>query len=142
MRTTVPVAISDIVTAPALSPADAAAHRAASYVIDTSAEARTALTLIGAPAAVRILSAVRVGTGLIVATEHIGRDYRYAVDTFRLPTPAETDPELADWARRTPGRWLLIDQAGAHLATDVPAMIREAADYLAQCGITDASKER
>lgn len=54
--------------------------------------ARRALTAAGAPADARITSVQRVGTVFVVATETSGSRWApYAVETFRIPTPDDTD---------------------------------------------------
>lgn len=96
--------------------------------------ARAALTLIGTPAA-EILTIDVTDTTLIVATRQPGAYFEYAVDVFRLPTLEETDPELADDYRLTPGQWLLIWQAGDHDQTAVPGMVEDAKAFLAGSGL-------
>jgi hypothetical protein len=99
--------------------------------------ARTALATIGTDTTVRILSVTQVGTGLVVATEQPeSLAYRFAVDVFRMPTDAETNPELADDYRLEAGTWLLIDQYGDHTRADVHGMVQDALGYLAELGIT------
>lgn len=97
------------------------------------AEARKALTLIGMHDA-RIIDVQATPTTLIVAT-HLPTAFglEYGVDVFRLPTPAETDPDLADDYRLTPGQWLLIWQAGDHLDT-TPDMVAAARRHLTRTG--------
>lgn len=99
--------------------------------------ARTALAAIGTDTTARILSVTEVGTGLVVATEQPeSLAYRFAVDVFRMPTAAETNPELADDYRLQAGTWLLIDQYGDHTRADVHGMVQNALGYLAELGIT------
>lgn len=98
-------------------------------------EARTALTLIGMAAA-EILDVLATETTLIVATRNpSSAACEFAVDAFRLPGADETDPELASWARRTPGQWILDWQAGDHTADAVPQMIADARQDLARTGL-------
>lgn len=104
--------------------AEAAAYKAA----------RTALTLIGTPD-VQILSATRDGDTLTIATQQPGQYFDYAVDVFRLPTPAETDPDLTDDYRLTPGQWLLIWQAGDYDQAAVPGMLADARKHLTTTGL-------
>jgi hypothetical protein len=96
--------------------------------------APAALAAIHATGA-RILSAAFVGDALLVATHQPNAWLPYSVDTFRRPTVAETDPELADWARREPSDWVLVEQAGSHVEADVPRMLAEAADYAREIGL-------
>ncbi|PPS89598.1 hypothetical protein [Streptomyces sp. MH60] len=93
------------------------------------AAARTALTLIGTPHA-EITDVHATDTTLIVASRQPGEHYAYAVDVFRLPTPAETDPDLTDDYRLTPGQWLLDWQAGDHDPATIPDMITAARRHL------------
>ncbi|MFJ4637548.1 hypothetical protein ACIP69_18230 [Streptomyces hygroscopicus] len=95
--------------------------------------ARAALATIGTSPSVRILSVTQIDTALIVATEQPDRYFRYAVDTFRLPRAAETDPNQVD--PREPGEWILVDQHGDH-TDQVARMLADAAAYLAEIGIT------
>lgn len=92
------------------------------------ADARAAISAYGTdPRSARILRIERIGTALIVATEQPGAYHAYAVDTFRRPTEAETDP-------RKPTDWVLIDSAGSHGHERVGVMVAEATAYLAQIG--------
>lgn len=93
------------------------------------AAARTALAGIGTLDA-RIIDAAWVRGALVVATHQPRAYLPYAVDSFRLPTAAETDPDQTD--PRTPGEWMLVDQIGDHDETTVPRMLTQAADYLRQ----------
>jgi hypothetical protein len=87
------------------------------------AAARTALATIGTVPAARILNVIqtyRYGadlTLLIVATERAAREFRFAVDVFRLATRKETDPDLGDDALPV-GAWVLVDQWGGHDETE------------------------
>lgn len=96
--------------------------------------ARTALNLIGMTDA-RILTVQATPTTLIIATHNpTSPTSEYAVDVFRLPTPAETDTDLADEYRLTPGQWILIWQAGDTLDTTVD-MIAAARRHLTHTGL-------
>lgn len=107
------------------------------YDIGQANRARTAaqdaLATYGVAPDARILSAAFVGDALIVATAQPGAYFKYGVDTFRLPTASETDPDQTD--PRTPGEWVLVDSAGAHTEADVPRLVRETTDYLRQIGL-------
>lgn len=93
------------------------------------AAARKAITSIGAPADAEILDAVWVRGALVVATRQpSSHAFAFAVDSFRLPTPDETDPDQDE--PRTPGAWILADQYGSHSADDVPGMVVDATAYL------------
>ncbi|MER5694925.1 hypothetical protein ACWDBO_31445 [Streptomyces mirabilis] len=106
----------------------------------TREAARAALTSIGTPAAAFILSATRIGDALIVATDQPpAANFAYAVDVFRLPTAAETDPEQVDPC--APGEWILIDQHGSHGRADVDRMIADATAYLVEIGIVVADEQ-
>jgi hypothetical protein len=98
------------------------------------AEARKALALAGTPDAV-ILSAEAAGTALIVTTWNpASLACEYAVDVFRLPTDAETDPALGDDDRRPAGQWILDWQAWDDLDTTA-GMAAEARAYAASVGL-------
>lgn len=98
------------------------------------AEAVKALVLAGTPDAV-ILSAEAVGTALIVTSWNpASLACEYAVDVFRLPTAAETDPELCEEYRRPAGQWVLAWQAGDNLDT-TQDMASEARAYAADAGL-------
>ncbi|WP_393075226.1 hypothetical protein [Streptomyces sp. LN704] len=104
----------------------------------TREAARAALASIGTPAGTFILSATRIGDALIVATDQPpAANFAYAVDVFRLPTAAETDPEQV--APCAPGEWILIDQRGGHRRADVDRMTADSVKYLAEIGITGES---
>ena len=94
------------------------------------ATARAALNLIGMTNA-KILTVHATETTLTIATHNpTSLTSQYTVDVFRLPTPAETDPDLADDYRLTPDQWLLIWQAGHDYADTLPAMLTEARTHL------------
>ncbi|MFF9002623.1 hypothetical protein ACF1GW_35630 [Streptomyces achromogenes] len=100
------------------------------------AEARRALTLHGTPTA-EILAVEATPTTLIVATRQpASLAYEYAVDAFRLPTATESDPELGEDYRFTPGAWHLDWQAGEHSADTVPQMMVDARQHLITTGRT------
>ncbi|MFH8926365.1 hypothetical protein ACH4D4_04850 [Streptomyces pristinaespiralis] len=105
------------------------------------ADALAAINTIGTTPGTRILATHRIGTAIVVAQHNDAWDYPYAVDSFRLPTDAETDPELADWARVTPNQWLLVEQAGALSEDDVTQMLDEAVAYLQQVGIVPTDSD-
>lgn len=98
------------------------------------AEARKALALVGTPDAL-ILSAEVVGTALIVVTRPASLACEYAVDVFRLPTAAETDPDLSDDYRRPAGQWILDWQAWDDADT-TNQMTAEARTYVADLGLS------
>lgn len=105
-------------------------------------DATRALALIGMTVGphLTILAAHRTTTTLTVITRHEGVYFEYGVDVFRLPTPAETDPDLTDWARRTPGQWILDWQAGDHHPDAVGQMLTDAHQHLTTTGqITDST---
>jgi sarcosine oxidase gamma subunit len=107
----------------------------------TREAARTALASIDTPAGAYILSATRHGDALIVATDQPpAANFAYAVDVFRLPTAAETDPEQV--APRAPGEWILVEQHGGHSRSDVGGMVADAGKYLAEIGITGETAEQ
>lgn len=83
-----------------------------------------ALATIRTPKDARILDVVRVGTVVIVATHQEGAHYPYCVDSFRLLTPAEKDPE--DWTPYQPHDFTLIDQYGDVGADELPRMLTQA----------------
>ncbi|WP_081241701.1 MULTISPECIES: hypothetical protein [Streptomyces] len=93
------------------------------------AAASKALATIGAPADAQILDATWVRGALVVATRQPSSiAAEFAVDTFRLPTPDETDPDQTDPYK--PGQWILIDQYGDHTEDAVPSMVGEATAYV------------
>lgn len=89
--------------------------------------ARRGLATIRTPKSARILDVVRAGTVIIVVTYQDDARHPYCVDSFRLLTPAEKDPE--DWAPHTPNEFTLIDQYGGVDADEVPGMLAHAIDY-------------
>ncbi|MGW6218400.1 hypothetical protein ACWF8U_00830 [Streptomyces olivaceus] len=99
-------------------------------------EAVRALRLIGMNVSptLEIISAHRIGNTLTVATRHQGAHFEYGVDSFRLPTTAECDPELVDWARRTPGQWILNWQGGSHTPADIPDLLADARQWTLKHG--------
>jgi hypothetical protein len=98
-------------------------------------DATAALALIGTTG-VDIVTATRNGDTLTVATHQPDSlTCTYAVDVFRLPTPAETDPDLADAYRLTPGQWILIWQAGDDTQDSVSGMLSAAHTYLIDRGL-------
>jgi len=93
------------------------------------ATARKAITSIGAPADAEILDATWVRGALVVATRQPSSiAFEYAVDSFRLPTTDEVDPDQDE--PRTPGAWILVDQYGDHSADAIPGMVADATAYL------------
>lgn len=95
----------------------------------TLAATSKALAVIGTPADAEVIDAVWVRGALIVATRQPSSPaFEFAVDAFRLPTPAETDPEQTD--SYTPGEWILVDQHGDHSGDEVPRMIADTVAYL------------
>jgi hypothetical protein len=97
------------------------------------AEATKALALIGMTVGphLTILTAIRTEKTLVVATHQPDAPtFAYGIDVFRLPTPAETDPDLADDYRLTPGQWLLDWQAGDTLPDAIPGMLADAHTHL------------
>lgn len=117
---------------PALGTPTAIAAAEAAGLIRTTTHHGTQLAQLTST----VLSATRVATALIVVTDQPDSyACRYAVDTWALPTDAETDPELADWARRPAGQPYLIDQGGDDGPDGVARMVAEAEAYLASIGI-------
>lgn len=105
---------------------------------DTMRHALAALTAHGTTGA-RILTAHRQGTTLTVATHQPTAHHPYAVDTFRLPTDAETDPDQTD--PLTPGEWILVDSWGDHGEDDLDRMLAGAHQHLAHLGLVPAPAE-
>lgn len=89
--------------------------------------ARRVLATIRTPQDARILDVVRIGTVVIVATYQESGRYPYCVDSFRLLTPAEKDPE--DWAPHQPNEFTLIDQNCGAGEDELPQMLAQAAAY-------------
>jgi hypothetical protein len=94
--------------------------------------ARRALTTIGVPTATRITRIHRAGTVLIIATEDPNARWSpYAVDTFRIPTPDNTDPSY-DTAGDAPKRWTPLAEWGSDDPAAVPVMLAKATAYAAE----------
>jgi hypothetical protein len=91
--------------------------------------ARRALAGIGTSAEARILRVVRTGTVLTVATEQPGQYFPIGVDTFRLPTADEVDPDQDE--PRGASEWVLADQYGGFGEDEVEQMMAEALAYAA-----------
>lgn len=93
------------------------------------AAANKAIAGIGAPPDVEILDAAWVRGALVVTTRQpTSVAFEFAVDSFRLPTANETDPDQTE--PHTPGEWILVDQYGGHGEDDVPGMVADATAYL------------
>jgi hypothetical protein len=92
--------------------------------------ARRALATIRTPKDAHILDVVRVGTVVIVATYQERDRYPYCVDSFRLLTPAEKDPE--DWAPYQPKDFTLIDQYCGSGDDELPRLLAQAIAYASQ----------
>lgn len=94
--------------------------------------ARRALTTIGVPASTRIVDIHRAGTVLIIVTEDPNARWSpYAVDTFRIPTPDNTDPSF-DTAGDAPKRWTPLAEWGSDDPAAVPGMLAKATAYAAE----------
>lgn len=89
--------------------------------------ARRALNTIGTPAHAEILDIRRTGDVLTIATHQPDAYLPYGVDTFRFPTPDNTDPEYDD--DTAPLRWTLVDQYGGVGADEVDRMVADATAY-------------
>ncbi|MFJ3923027.1 hypothetical protein [Streptomyces sp. NPDC090022] len=89
--------------------------------------ARRALATIRTPHDAQILDVVRTGPVITVATHQDGDRLPYCVDSFRLLTPAEKDPE--DWAPHRPHDFTLVDQYGGAGADEVPGMLAKAVAF-------------
>ncbi|GAA2192768.1 hypothetical protein [Streptomyces bangladeshensis] len=93
--------------------------------------ARRALGVVRASVDARILQIVRLGSVLIVATEEpSSRWSRFAVDTFRLPTADDTDPDFDEG--RAPKRWVPLAGWGGDGVDEVPGMLAKATAYAAE----------
>lgn len=99
------------------------------------AQARAALRDLEMTGVEEILEVQATATTLIVASRAPKEYFEFGVDVFRMPTPEECDPELPDWDRRTPGKWVLEMQSGDHVEDAVPKMIADARKYLAEIGL-------
>ena len=105
-------------------------HTAATRITDLRKRiARRALATINTPADARILHVVRTGTVITVATHQPDAYLPYCVDSFRLLTPAEKDPE--DWAPDEITDFTLTDQYGGHGPDEIPALLNAATTYAA-----------
>lgn len=93
------------------------------------AAAPKALAGIGTPADAEVIDATWVRGALIVATRQPSSlSFEFAVDSFRLPTPDETDPDQDEPC--APGEWILVDQYGDHSEDEMPRMLADATTYL------------
>lgn len=91
--------------------------------------ATKAIATINAPANAELLDAAWVRGALVVTTRQPSSiAFEYAVDSFRLPTADELDPDQDE--PRAPGEWVLVDQYGGHSVDEVPGMVADAASYL------------
>ncbi|MFE9844697.1 hypothetical protein [Streptomyces goshikiensis] len=86
-----------------------------------------ALAGIHTPSDAHILNVTRVGSVVIVATYQKSERIPYCVDSFRLLTPAEKDPE--EWAPFQPSDFTLIDQYGGVGADEVQGMVDRAVAF-------------
>lgn len=89
--------------------------------------ARRALDTIRTPEDASILSVMRTGTVITIATHQADACQPYCVDSFRLLAPTERDPE--DWAPHQPNDWTLIDQYGGAGADELPGMLARAVTF-------------
>jgi hypothetical protein len=93
--------------------------------------ARRALTTIGVPATTRITRIHRAGTVLIIATEDPNARWSpYTVETFRFPTPDDTDPDFE--IGEAPKRWTPLAGWGDDDPAAVPSMLAKATAYAAE----------
>ena len=105
------------------------ANRARAEVTELLKKGMNSLATIGAPTDAVILDATWVRGALVVATRQPSSiAFEYAVDSFRLPTADETDPDQDE--PRTPGEWILADQYGSHSTDEIPGMVTDATAYL------------
>lgn len=86
--------------------------------------ARRAGTANRTPANARIIDVVRVGLTVIVATEQPGQDMPYCVDSYRLLTAPERDPE--EWWPYQPAAWTLTGEWGGAGRDEIPGMLARA----------------
>jgi len=99
------------------------------------AAAEKAIATIGAPTDAEIIDAKWVRDSLVVATRQPSSlAFEFAVDSFRLPTRDELDPDQDD--PRMPGKWILVDQYGDHSRDAVPGMLASAVEYLSELSTT------
>lgn len=102
------------------------------------AAARAALTAAGYSPTATILSITVINDTMVIAHQNgVPTPFAavYAVDTFRLPTLAELDPDQDD--PRAPGQWVLLDQSASDDGADIARMRRDAFGYLADLGLVD-----
>lgn len=76
----------------------------------------------------RIVSVTAIGDARIFVYDQPGAYFPYAVDSFRLPTADEIDPDQVD--PRQAGELVLVEQLGDYTAADIPRMVDDAVDYL------------
>ncbi|GGQ83748.1 hypothetical protein [Streptomyces flaveolus] len=90
--------------------------------------ARRALTAAGVPDDARILNVRRVGTVFVVATEEpTNRWATYYVETFRIPTPDDTDRDYEPG--EAPKIWCPLAGWSGDSPDEVPAMLAKATAY-------------
>lgn len=102
------------------------------------AAARAVLTAAGYSPTAAILSITVINDAMVIAHQNgVPTPFAavYAVDTFRLPTLAELDPDQDD--PRASGQWVLIDQSASDDGADIARMKRDAFGYLADLGLVD-----
>lgn len=93
--------------------------------------ARNALTAIGIPADAHILDVRRVRDIFIIATENPSdRWASHYVETFRIPTPDDTDPGYGEGRARK--IWMPLAGWTGHAADEVPQLMDEAATYVSR----------
>ncbi|MFE3657250.1 hypothetical protein [Streptomyces sp. NPDC059165] len=107
------------------------AAETAGFVTTTTRGGKTLVQL-----ARRIRDVIEIGNARIFVYEEPGAHHPVAVDSYRLPTSDETDPDQTD--PRDPRDLVLIDAVGGYSSTDIPSMIAEAVDYLHAEGIVSA----
>ncbi|MFJ9633786.1 hypothetical protein ACIRU8_39440 [Streptomyces sp. NPDC101175] len=91
--------------------------------------ARRALTAAGIPADARILDVYRVRDAFIVATENpADRWASYYVETFRIPTPDDTNRDYEPG--QAPKIWIPLAGWSSNSSTDIPGLMGEAIGYV------------
>ncbi|MET8694721.1 hypothetical protein ABZV65_19510 [Streptomyces bauhiniae] len=90
--------------------------------------ARSALNTIGIPTSAHILNITRIGEIFIIATnDPTNRWATYGIDTFRIPTPDDTDPDYDD--DKAPKHWVPLAGWNADTPDEVNTALAKASAY-------------
>lgn len=87
----------------------------------------------------KIRHVTAIGDARIFIYDEPTAHHPYAVDTYRLPTADETDPERTDAV--DPKDLILVDAVGGYTPDDVEEMLDEAVAYLQQVGLVPTDSD-